>query len=70
MERFRRHDESIDCDCGGRRNNVPIQITRHNETQKHKRWIFRMLSQEMLETDCKGRKVACLTVMRDLLHKM
>lgn len=66
MEKYTTTRETIQCDCGGRRSNIPDIVRRHNETKKHQQWLFQTLSQSLMETKCRGEKVACLLIMREL----
>lgn len=70
MEKFTTTRETIQCQCGGRRSNIPDVIRRHNETKKHQAWLFQQMSKNLLETQCKAEKVACLLVMRALVNEV
>ena len=69
MEKFTTTRETIQCECGGRRSNIPDVVRRHSETKKHQMWLFQQMSQNLLETKCRGEKVACLLVMRHLVEQ-
>jgi hypothetical protein len=68
MEVFTTTRHSVQCECGGRRSNVPDVVRRHNETKRHLAWMFQKLGVEVAETKCKASKVACLLQMRELLR--
>lgn len=60
--------ESVPCECGGRRSNIPDVVRRHNETKKHLNWLFQRLSQEAANTENKGERVACILQMREMVR--
>ncbi len=66
MDAYTTTRETIQCECGGRRSNIPDIIRRHGETKKHQAWLFQQMSQTLLDTKCNGERVACLMVMRRL----
>jgi hypothetical protein len=68
METYRTTRESVVCECGGRRSNVPDIVRRHNETKKHTLWFFQRLSAEFLSTECRAERVACLLQMREMVR--
>ena len=70
MEKYTTTRETLQCECGGRRSNIPDVIRRHGETKKHRAWLFQKLGQTTIETQCKGEKVACLLIMRDLVAEL
>jgi len=68
MEIYKTNRETFQCECGGRRSNIPDVIRRHGETYKHTTWRFQCLCQEMLTTEDSKHKVSLLKEMRDLIR--
>jgi len=68
MEVFTTTRQTVSCECGGRRSNIPDVVRRHNETKKHLVYVFQKLSEESAETKCKASRVACLLQMREMLR--
>lgn len=68
MERFRTSYESVDCECGGRHNNVPATRQIHYETKKHRNWRWRVLCTAFINPDLtRGEKVMMLKEMKALV---
>lgn len=60
--------ESSDCPCGGKVRAVPDLARRHEQTHKHRRWLFRNLCCEFLDiTLPQDKKVEMLKEMKSLL---
>lgn len=68
MEVYRTTRESVDCECGGRRNNIPDMVVRHNNTSKHSTWRFKNLCCELLTAEDYKQKLPLLMEMRNLVR--
>jgi hypothetical protein len=64
---YRRNSESRACECGGKRCLTPSIKLKHEETMKHREWLFRKLSWEFLELTEQREKVEKLKVMKTIV---
>ena len=61
--------ESVDCECGGRHNNVPSTRQKHFETRKHRTWRWRVLCSAFIDPGLAfGEKVLMLKEMKSLVQ--
>lgn len=68
MEKFVSTYESVQCECGGRHNNVPVTRQIHYETKKHRNWRWRTLCCAFINPDLtRGEKVMMLKEMKTLV---
>ena len=57
MEKFVSTYESVQCECGGRHNNVPVTRQIHYETKKHRNWRWRTLCCAFINPDVEGNQI-------------
>jgi hypothetical protein len=64
MEPFIPNAEGRPCECGGRVAFTPSLKLKHENTRKHREWLFRKLSWEFLNLTTLPEKWEALKVMK------
>lgn len=67
MEVYMTNKESRPCACGGKVSFTPSLKLTHENTRKHREWLFQKMSAEFLELTDRTEKVEKLKVMKTIV---